>query len=184
MIRLTRNYSQQSIIYYGQSKPENKAILSHIRAMINSFAIQTIWVKATRRGNFSCDLLCSIQELINRFYSDDNLQLLETTILMQRNTVEARGILESLTDIFLAIGSLAKRSGQSICIFIEDMHCLKKDEAQTLTMAIHRSNQVRIPLMIFGAGLPPIIRLLGNSRSYAERLYIYSEVASQITEQS
>jgi len=103
---------------------------------------------------------------------------------MLRNTVETSDILESLTDIFLAIGSLAKRSGQSICIFIEDMHCLKKDEAQALVMAIHRSNQVRIPVMIFGVGLPTIIRLIGNSCSYSERLYIYSEVASQITEQS
>ena len=42
LIRLTRNYSQRSIVYYGQSKPGNKAVLNHIRIMTNSFAIQTI----------------------------------------------------------------------------------------------------------------------------------------------
>ena len=152
--------------------------------MADSFPIQSVWIKATRNGDFAHDLLSRIRELMEKLSADDNSKRKQQAILTLKSTAESKADLALLTDIFLDLGSMAKQSGQSICFFIYDMHCMKKDEAEALTMAIHRSNQVRIPLMIFGAGLPSVLRLVGNASPYSERLYIYSEVSSQITEQS
>lgn len=184
LTRLTHNYPQRSVIYYGQNQHSNTTALNEIKIITDTFCIRTIWIRSTRSGTFSRDLLCSIQELTNSFYSDDNLQQHGQTILIPQSVTDAKDVLTFLTDIFLTIGSLSKRSGQGICIFIEDMQYLKKGEVKALTMAIHRSNQTRMPLMIFGAGLPSVIHLLGNACPYAERLFVYSEVSSKITEQS
>ena len=181
LIRLTNSYPQRSMIFYSQSKRKNADTLKQIQAMTNSFPIQSVQIKATRNGNFAHYLLSRIQELIDNFYSDDNSQRQQQTLLTLESAAESKADLALLTDIFLDLGSMAKRSGQSICLFIDNMHCMKKDEAEALTMAIHRSNQVRIPLMIFGAGLPSVLTLLGNACPYAETLFMYSEASSQIT---
>jgi len=150
--------------------------------MAESFGgIHTRWINVDHSSNFSHDFFCNIKDIINQINFNNNSQQQEQTVLMLESIKSTNDFLDFLTDIFLALGELAKDFGSYICFFIEDMHCLKKEEAQALTMAIHRSNQRRLPIMIFGAGSPSVIRLFGNSCPYAERLFIYSAVSSQIT---
>lgn len=125
-IHLTSNYSQQSMILYGQSKRKNADVLRQIQTLTNSYAILSVWIKATRNGNFSHDLLSRIRELNNKFSSDDNSKRQQQTILTLESAAESKADLSLLTDIFLGLGSMAKRSGQCICLFIDNMHCMKK----------------------------------------------------------
>ena len=48
---------------------------------------------------------------------------------------------------------------------------------EALINALHRVNQLRLPIMIYGAGLPKVLRTLGEVKSYAERLFTYVPVA-------
>lgn len=81
-----------------------------------------------------------------------------------------------LANAFQKIGFQAKQSGKIICLFIEDIHCLNKIEAESLCMAIHKSNQMKLPMILFGTGMPTVIHLFANARPYAERLFIYDEI--------
>lgn len=61
---------------------------------------------------------------------------------------------------------------------------MKQEELGALIAALHRSNQLGYPIMIVGAGLPKIYKMLSEEKSYSERLFIYKEIGSLSVEQS
>lgn len=45
-------------------------------------------------------------------------------------------------------------------------------------MAVHRIDQKRLPVLIVGAGLPLLVKLTGDAKSYAERLFEYPRIGA------
>ena len=45
-------------------------------------------------------------------------------------------------------------------------------------MAIHRTNQLNLPVILTGAGLPQLRGLAGEAKSYAERLFDFPVIGS------
>lgn len=83
-----------------------------------------------------------------------------------------------LTVLFVEVGSLAKKAGKNIAIFIDEIQYLKPEDFEALIAAIHRINQKGYPLVIFGAGLPKIAKMAGDAKSYAERLFDFVEIGT------
>lgn len=83
-----------------------------------------------------------------------------------------------LPSLFLSIGQAAKSAGIPIVILIDEMQYLKKKEFSALIMAIHRTSQANLPVTLVGAGLPQILGLAGDSKSYAERLFKYPKIGA------
>lgn len=81
-----------------------------------------------------------------------------------------------LRELFIAVGEAAKARGSSIIIFIDEIHNLPADEFEALILAVHRINQLGLPVMIIGAGLPLLVKLSGDVKSYSERLFEYPDV--------
>lgn len=81
-----------------------------------------------------------------------------------------------MTDLLVAIGKAANESGSTICFFIDEIQYMKEIEMEALVGAIHRCNQLRLPIMVFGAGLPKILKTMGDAKSYTERLFRFEEV--------
>ena len=44
--------------------------------------------------------------------------------------------------------------------------------------ALHRTNQLGYPVMVIGAGLPKIYKMLSEEKSDSERLFLYKEIGS------
>ena len=61
---------------------------------------------------------------------------------------------------------------------------MKAEELGALIAALHRSNQLGYPIMIIGAGLPKIYKMLSDEKTYAERLFVYQEIGSLTPEQA
>jgi DNA-binding CsgD family transcriptional regulator len=82
------------------------------------------------------------------------------------------GDLESdLTALFVAVGEAAKSRSASIVIAIDELQYLTETELSALIMAVHRCSQLSLPLLLVGAGLPQLVGQMGQSKSYAERLF-------------
>lgn len=81
-----------------------------------------------------------------------------------------------MTDLFVALGKAATEASKSICFFVDEIQYMKEDEIEAMVSAIHRCNQLRLPVMIFGAGLPKILKAMGDAKSYTERLFKFEEV--------
>jgi hypothetical protein len=81
-----------------------------------------------------------------------------------------------LVDLFLRVGETAKQAKSAWTLLIDEIQYLKQDELAALIVAIHRINQKRLPLLLFGAGLPQVAALSGDAKSYAERLFDFPSI--------
>ena len=78
-----------------------------------------------------------------------------------------------LTALFVEIGQAAKAANTVLVIFIDELQYVKQDQFAVLISALHRCAQLKLPLTLVGAGLPQLLSLAGEAKSYAERLFDY-----------
>lgn len=83
-----------------------------------------------------------------------------------------------LPEMIVALGEAAKAARRSIVITIDELQYLSSLEFSALIMAMHKINQRRLPIALIGAGLPQILGLAGNSKSYSERLFTYPRIGA------
>lgn len=76
-----------------------------------------------------------------------------------------------LTELFVALGEGAREEGVGASLLIDELQEVPPDQLSALVGAAHRLNQDQLPVVIGGAGLPPVGRVLSEARSYAERLF-------------
>jgi len=89
------------------------------------------------------------------------------------------GILEiDLTDLFLKVGEAARQASCAWTLLVDEVQYLSDKELSALVVAIHRVNQKGLPVMFFGAGLPQLAGLLGDAKSYAERLFNFPRIGA------
>lgn len=125
--------------------------------------------------------LDAIKALVVSFDPNDNTFSLS---LQERELYSSTNLTQSLTEVFVAIGEAAYKSETPICFFIDEIQYMKPSELSALIAALHRSNQLGYPIMVVGAGLPKIYKMLSEAKSYSERLFIYKEIGSLTAEQS
>lgn len=101
-----------------------------------------------------------------------------------RELYQSNNLTQSLTDVFTSIGETAYEANVPICFFIDEIQYMKAEELGALIAALHRSNQLGYPLMVVGAGLPKIYKMLADEKTYAERLFVYQEIGSLNFEQT
>jgi hypothetical protein len=81
-----------------------------------------------------------------------------------------------LTDLFVAIGTAAAKRQTAAIILIDEVQYVGKSDLSALIMALHKIAQRKLPLVLFGAGLPQLAKLAGDAKSYAERLFDYPDI--------
>jgi hypothetical protein len=83
-----------------------------------------------------------------------------------------------LPELLVALGEAAASAKRPIALVIDELQYLSTTEMSALIMAMHRINQRGLPLALIGAGLPQLLGLAGNSKSYAERLFTYPPIGA------
>ena len=78
-----------------------------------------------------------------------------------------------LTTLFVTASNAAKAANTVLVIFIDELQYIKQTEFAALISALHRCAQLKLPLTVVGAGLPQLLSLAGEAKSYAERLFDY-----------
>jgi Holliday junction resolvasome RuvABC ATP-dependent DNA helicase subunit len=93
------------------------------------------------------------------------------------NIINSESLLEEkLTDLLVELGSIASKTENTICFFVDEMQYLKKDNIEALACAMHKVSQKRLPIIMFGAGLPRVAKDFGDAKSYTERLFQFIEI--------
>jgi hypothetical protein len=87
-----------------------------------------------------------------------------------------------LPELFVALGEAAKEQNRFIAFFIDEIQYLELKELSALVMAMHKVQQGQLPIVLVGAGLPVLTELLGESKSYVERLFSFPDIGA-LTEQ-
>lgn len=85
---------------------------------------------------------------------------------------------DDLTDLLVAVGEAARDRGRGILVAVDEVQYLSEAELSALIVAVHRTTQLNLPLVVVGAGLPQLPGLAGEARSYSERLFAFPEIGS------
>ena len=94
----------------------------------------------------------------------------------ETGTADSGKLSRDLADLFIAAGEAARAQETAIIILIDEVQNLTGADFEALIMAIHRTDQKQLPLMVVGAGLPFLIKLTGDAKSYSERLFDFPEI--------
>ena len=100
----------------------------------------------------------------------------EFSVSPESGTADSGDIEADLPELMAAVGEAAAASGRPLVILIDELQYLESREFSALIMAMHAVNQKSLPIILIGAGLPQILGLAGNSKSYSERLFVYPRI--------
>ena len=125
--------------------------------------------------------LDAIKSLVVSFDPNENTFSLS---VQERELYKSNSLTQSLTEVFVTIGETAYKTETPICFFVDEIQYMKQNELGSLIAALHRTNQLGYPVMIIGAGLPKIYKMLSEEKSYSERLFLYKEIGSLTDDQS
>ena len=98
--------------------------------------------------------------------------------MRSRGTAASGDLDTDLTELLGAVGEAAGEQETEFAMFIDEIQDLSDDHLTSLIVAIHRVNQMSLPVILVGAGLPQILKKAGRAKSYAERLLNFEEVDS------
>jgi hypothetical protein len=76
------------------------------------------------------------------------------------------------------VGDIARENECGVLLTIDELHYVPLQTLAALVVGLHRANQLRLPLMIAGAGLPSLPSLAGEAKSYAERMFVFPVIGS------
>lgn len=192
-------YPQKPSIYYGLRGVGKTVLLNAIEEKAEELDILYAHIEIAEKRSFIVQIANASKKIIHRMSVIESvkdlghkalgiLQAFQVTYNPEEQTFTA-GIVEpamyvssgvlsdDLTEMFVAMGRMAAKAKRAICFFVDEIQYMKPNEMEALINALHRVNQLRLPITIYGAGLPKILKILGEVKSYSERLFQYIEVA-------
>ena len=202
---LTYNVPMQSIIFSGLRGVGKTVLINKLQSIAEEKKIFCKHIEIEERNDFISQIaecsqsflrkvstkekfkhliqkpLDAIKSLVVSFNPEDSSFSLS---MQERELYVSSNLTQSLTDVFTSIGETAYKTETPICFFIDEIQYMKQNQLGALIAALHRTNQLGYPVMIVGAGLPKIYKMLSDEKSYSERLFLYKQVGSLTYEQS
>ncbi|QVL30249.1 ATP-binding protein [Telmatocola sphagniphila] len=102
----------------------------------------------------------------------------------EKGTADSGDLELDLPSLFVAVGEAAEDRKKAVAIFVDEVQYFSSKELGALIMAMHKVQQLQLPLVLVGAGLPILPGLAGESKSYAERLFSFPEIGALSKEDS
>lgn len=202
---LTMNIPTQSIIFSGLRGVGKTVLINKLQKIAEDKDIFCKHIEVEERNDFIAQIatcsqaflrkvstkekfkhliqkpLDAIKALVISFDPNDNAFSLS---LQEKELYKSINLTQSLTEVFVTIGETAYKTETPVCFFVDEIQYMRSEELGSLIAALHRTNQLGYPVMIIGAGLPKIYKMLSDEKSYSERLFLYKEIGSLTDEQS
>lgn len=202
---LTMDIPTQSIIFSGLRGVGKTVLINKLQSIAEEKGIFCKHIEIEERNDFISQIAeCSqaflrtvstkekfkhliqkpleaIKSLVVSFNPEDNSFSLS---MQDRELYVSNNLTQTLTEVFSTIGETAQKTETPICFFIDEIQYMKQKQLGSLIAALHRANQLGYPIMIIGAGLPKIYKMLSDEKSYSERLFMYKKIDSLTDEQS
>lgn len=189
----------QSIIYTGLRGVGKTVLLNRMEELAKKESIECRHIEVDEKNDFISQIATCCQVFLRSINQTEKVKnvvsqavdALKSLIIsftpdgvalsispQEQQLYKTTSLTQSLTDVFVSVGEAAKRSDKSICFFIDEMQYMKNNELSSLIAALHRVNQLNLPIMVVGAGLPRLRKMLSKEKTYTERLFLYREIGS------
>jgi GTPase SAR1 family protein len=172
----------KSLILVGLRGVGKTVLLVRIREIAESNGYKAVMVEAhegkslpallvpsLRQTLFSLDTVAGAAEKAKRglrvlrsFVSGLKLSVGEIDIRLsiepERGSADSGDLEADLGELFIAVGEAGKAAHTAIAICIDELQYLSEQEFSALIMAIHKTNQAQLPVIVVGAkGMPQIL---------------------------
>ena len=133
--------------------------------------------------DFKCKMKSCIQEafsVLGSFVKKFSLNIGEVgaSVELRHGGGESGNMELDLSQVLLSCARAAKVSSTAIGLYIDELQNLDEEAMRGIIVALHRSAQELLPLYLIGSGLPTIRTLIGKSKTYAERMFVYEEIGA------
>lgn len=194
-------FPARSVIYYGLRGVGKTVLLNRIAERADDMDVPTEYMEiAERERSFQDAIVLHVYKLMSKLSTMDKLEGyakkamgilkafsvkytdassgVEIAFDPVRGIADTGNLSNDMTELFLALGKLAQKKEQGVALFVDEIQYVEDRDFEALIEALHRVNQKGYPLVIFAAGLPKIVRLAGEIKSYAERLFQFIAIDS------
>lgn len=196
-------YPGRPIIYYGLRGVGKTVLLNQIEDEIEDENIIHKYIEVNEQENFKQNISSAIQSAIHKISFAETSKDFLKGVMSSFKAFNAKwspengevsfgfdcdtksieitnsgSFVDDLKEMLLLLGKLALKSNKCICFFIDEIQYMKKTDFEALLTAIHRVGQKRFPIIFFGAGLPKILKMAGDVKSYSERLFDFVNIDS------
>jgi hypothetical protein len=100
-------------------------------------------------------------------------EALELGIEPERGLADSGDLETDLASLLVAVAEAAAAKKTPCLLLIDEIQYLSQPEFRALITAMHRVAQQELPFVLVGAGLPQLVGVAGEAKSYAERLFDY-----------
>ena len=133
--------------------------------------------------DFRCKMKSYIQEafsVLGNFVRKFSLNIgdVGVSVELHRGLGESGNMELDLSQVLLSSARAAKASSTAIGLYIDELQNLDEEAMRGIIVALHRSAQELLPLYMIGSGLPTIRTLVGKSKTYAERMFVYETIGA------
>ena len=188
----------KSIMAVGLRGVGKTVLLNRFAEIATTEAFDVAFVEATDSGDFATVLAVRLRKILLdldrgaasravvralRVLKSFTLQLPDgSTIQLDPEPLlgeaDSGRLTDDLTDVMIAAGEAAADRGRGLFVAVDEVQYLSEVELSALIVAVHRTTQLNLPVVVAGAGLPQLPGLAGEARSYSERLFAFPEVGS------
>jgi hypothetical protein len=102
----------------------------------------------------------------------------------ERGFGDSGDIATDLSALLIATGEAAREQQTAVLIAVDEVQYLKEREFAALIKAIHQVTQENLPILVVATGLPQVLALAGDAKSYAERLFDYRSIGPLTLEEA
>ena len=208
LARVKAGRAEQSLLMVGLRGVGKTVLLNRVREMAEARGYQAVLIEAhenkplplllvpaLRQTLFALDRMASVSQKVKRglrvlrsFIGNVKFKLGEAEfgldIEPEKGTADSGDLETDLAELFVAVAEAAADRASAVAIIVDELQYLSETEMSALIMAIHRVSQRGLPLVLIGAGLPQLVGLAGQSKSYAERLFTFPEIGPLSAEDS
>jgi hypothetical protein len=83
-----------------------------------------------------------------------------------------------LSQLFLQLGRAAREDQSGVVFLLDEVQFAQATQFRAVISAVHRATQRSLPITLVAAGLPQIPKLIGEARSYSERLFTFPVIGN------
>ena len=83
-----------------------------------------------------------------------------------------------LSELLTDLGEAAADFGAGVLLLVDELQEIPRPDIAALAGAAHRTDRLRLPVAVCGAGLPNLPTLLTEAKTYAERLFAYRRIGA------
>lgn len=200
---LAANYQSRSLVLYGLRGVGKTVLLNSIESIaeVEGILVRHIEVEEKKGliaplASACCTLSASLnrielagsklEQIKNLFASltlsvdagDGSLSLGFNEEALGAALASSHNLSGDFTDVLVVLGKYAQAAGFSIFIGIDELQYASKEELEALACALHRATQLGLPVMFGCAGLPELLKMLGEAKTYSERQFSFVKVDS------